>query len=555
MKKTINVNIGGFIFHLDEDAYERTQQYLQTLRNYFRSSEGHEEIMQDIETRMAEIFKERLAGQREVINMADVDHMTLIMGKPEEYLDGEPAASGVKEEEVYKGPKRLFRDPDNHVIGGVCGGLGAYFGIDPVIFRVIFCVAFFGWGSGMLVYIILWIAMPKARTTSEKLQMKGERITVSNIEKSVKEELNDVKQNLGSAKDKAGFRKTGQDVANGMSQVFTGLFKALGKTMGIAAMIFGIIFLILLVRGTFNHSAVTIHNNDRLVTFSAWDGLTMLFDNPTDRVLSLFALAVLAFVPLTLLVYGGIKLLFNIRHNARWMIITSSILWFAALVLASYEGVKLLEQFSNKEKYVSEQPIAIQPWQTLMLKADEPADLKTGKQIPLEDVEFDIRKNDKDSTTRLEITRYARGKTWEEADLNARKISYQVIQTDTTLTLQPELLLSYGERFRGQHVKLVLRIPDGQKVHLHKSLHPVIYDIDNIYNMHDYDMLGKTWMMTSEGLICMTCTQAELDKARERSNGNNDEDLDDADDGKDDRHHHNHNHDHNGENRPARSEE
>ena len=96
----------------------------------------------------------------------------------------------------YETTKRLYRDPDNRVLGGVCGGLGAYFNNDPLLFRILFIIIFFGMGSGLIIYLILWIAIPEARTTAQKLEMRGEPITIENIKKAVREEFENVKKNM-----------------------------------------------------------------------------------------------------------------------------------------------------------------------------------------------------------------------------------------------------------------------------------------------------------------------------------------------------------------------
>lgn len=213
MNKTVTINISGIIFHIEEDAFERLNKYLNTIRSYFSSSDGRDEIMADIESRIAELLQEKISVSKQVVTSADVEHVIGIMGKPEDYA-GEQTHENREEtetsERVYGSQKRrLFRDPDNKVLGGVCGGVSAYFDIDVVWVRVILVALTFLGFSGVLVYLIMWIVVPEARTTAEKLQMRGETVDINNISKTIKEEAEQLKNRageMGSRATKAGQR-------------------------------------------------------------------------------------------------------------------------------------------------------------------------------------------------------------------------------------------------------------------------------------------------------------------------------------------------------------
>jgi len=195
MKKTIRVHISGYIFNIDEDAYQILKEWLDSISDKYKSEEDGKEIFNDIEMRVAELFEEKV-GNEGVVTQETVGKIIQIMGKPEEFESEEKKEA----EKVYSSEKksrkqrRLYRDEDNSVIAGVCGGLGNYFGVDPVIFRLLFVVALIVGGFGTILYVILWIAIPKAVTVSQKLEMKGEPVTISNIEKAIKEEIEYVKE-------------------------------------------------------------------------------------------------------------------------------------------------------------------------------------------------------------------------------------------------------------------------------------------------------------------------------------------------------------------------
>ena len=204
MKTTITINLGGLVFHIDDDAYEMLNTYLIAVEKQFVSEDDRNEIMSDIEARLSELFTEALGQKRDVIMKDDVLKAIKIMGEPEDFMDEETkkesAGSAGRESKRkrmnYKSTKRLYRDPDNRIIGGVCGGLSAYFNTDPIVFRILFILISLGMGSGLIIYIILWIAIPEAATTAQRLEMRGEAITIENIKRAVREEFENVKRNM-----------------------------------------------------------------------------------------------------------------------------------------------------------------------------------------------------------------------------------------------------------------------------------------------------------------------------------------------------------------------
>ncbi|MFN8208904.1 MAG: PspC domain-containing protein [Bacteroidales bacterium] len=194
MKKTQTVNIGGLVFNIDEDAYSRLSNYLLEIEGRFVNQDERKEIMADIEFRIGELLKPRITPYKQVITLADIEEVIRVMGEPQ-------AFSGVQEEEEpgkrrTGSNRRMYRDGDHRVLGGVCSGMAAYWDIDPVLVRILFLLAFFGFGIGILIYLILWIVIPPARTTAQKLEMRGEAVTFENIGNFVKEEFNQVKKNM-----------------------------------------------------------------------------------------------------------------------------------------------------------------------------------------------------------------------------------------------------------------------------------------------------------------------------------------------------------------------
>ncbi len=198
MIQTISINLGGLLFHIDDEAYKILQSYLRSVEKQFVDETEKNEIISDIEARLAELFEVRIDRKRDLISAPDVKAVMAIMGKPHDFVDNEEPEP-TKRKRSYRSKrtsKRMYRDVDDRVIGGVCSGIGAYFKIDPWIFRAIFIVFTFFFLSGFIIYLILWITIPEALTTAQKLEMRGKPINVENIKNTVKEEFQNVKRRM-----------------------------------------------------------------------------------------------------------------------------------------------------------------------------------------------------------------------------------------------------------------------------------------------------------------------------------------------------------------------
>ena len=193
MKITVSINIGGMAFHIDEDAYTDLKIYLRNLERYFAKEPGSAEIMADIEARIADLLKARINDFKQVITLQDVRDVINTLGTPEDISDD--SGSGY-ERLSSPGYHRMYRDPDNRIIGGVCSGMAAYWRIDAWIIRVIFIIISLPGGLGILIYLVLWIVLPEAKTTAQKIEMKGDPVNIHNIKDSVKQEFDNVKDKM-----------------------------------------------------------------------------------------------------------------------------------------------------------------------------------------------------------------------------------------------------------------------------------------------------------------------------------------------------------------------
>jgi len=193
MKITVSINLGGYSFNIDEDAYAELKRYLKNLELHFAGEESSSEILSDIETRMAELFRSKLTGYKQVINIEDVSQVITVLGTPEDISNSEGPTT--RDKFSSPGYHRMYRDPDHRAIGGVCAGIAAYWNMELWLVRLIFLILGF-MGVGILIYLILYIVLPEAKTTAEKIEMKGHPVNIHNITESVKREFDTVTKNM-----------------------------------------------------------------------------------------------------------------------------------------------------------------------------------------------------------------------------------------------------------------------------------------------------------------------------------------------------------------------
>lgn len=339
MKKTLTVNLGGTVFHIDEDAYQLLDKYLSNLRIHFRKEEGSEEIMNDFEMRISELFNERVRLGYEVITLEHVEKVINQMGKPEEIFDGEeeekkeePRAHAFQETETGGGKKRLMRDPDNRVLGGVAGGIAAYTGWDVTAIRLaMILLLFIPYLHGVVIfYIILWLVMPLARTASDKLIMRGRKVTLENIGKTVTDGFEKVSVNVNDYISSDKPRSFLQKLADLFVTVVGFILKFLVILLGIITLPPLLLVAFVLVVITF---ALIVGGTGILYHLSPF-GMHMYNGEPTALVvLGCLGTILLIGIPIFSLIYAICTQLFKLKplpSAAKWTLL---ILWIVSLII------------------------------------------------------------------------------------------------------------------------------------------------------------------------------------------------------------------------------
>ena len=510
MKKTFTINISGRVFHIDEDAHEKLQNYLTQLNRYFGNDPDSKEIVQDIESRISELFSERFKSGGEVITIEHVEEVIKTMGMPEAISDTQEVPEEKQKKVIYTRGKKLYRDPDDRILGGVCSGLGAYFNIDPVVIRIVFAMlVILGAGAFFLVYIILWIVVPRARNTAERLEMKGEEVNISTISKSIKEELQEVKDNYKSMRRSPG-REGLQEIGNLILSLLKAVLKIAVVVIGALFVVVSIIVLISLIFSFFvTHTLIGIF---------PWQGALphylSLFVN--GNILSWFSigLTLVVGIPLIMLAYLGLKILFKFKTRNNTVGLSLLAIWIVGLIILIFSAISGASNFRNVSTN-TKQEIITSPSDTLYLTVgqddmsdylDEKIQLGNMRIATMNDKPFlignpemTIQKSEGNNWGLL-IKSKARGNDPETAQKNAREILYNVDQKDSLLTFQPWYVVPGNSSWHLQHIQVILKVPEGKTIYLDPKMDKIIHDIENTSNTLDSEMVGEYWTMKPDGL-------------------------------------------------------
>ncbi len=524
MNKTISINLGGFFFHIDEDAYQKLSRYFDAVKRSL-SPDGRDEIMKDIESRIAELFQERIQNDKQVIGLVEIDAVIGIMGQPEDYKIDEETTNS------YNGntfnskstAKKLYRDKENSIIGGVASGFGHYFNIDPVWIRLLFVIIVVaGFGSPILIYLILMIIIPEAVTTSQKLEMKGEDVTISNIERKVKEGIDDIADKIGSIdhqkiaeNTKQSINKTGNALGNFFSIVFNIFTKLIG---GIIVLFSSISLVAFCIAAIFMIFSTNMPDNFLLNNIETPIGL----ETPMwiQGILVLFVFG----IPFFFLLILGLKLLVNnlksIGNIAKYTLLAT---WIIAMGIAISLGVNEVSQIAFEGKTVQKQELILNPTDTLYIKfknndfysksVHHETDFKITQDennkeiIYSNNVSIEIMETES-SVAYLQVEKLAKGKSAEDARKRAEKIKYAYKIEGNVLQLDNYLISAVENKFRGQEIALYLYLPKGTHFKTDKNFYSYDLSNDDFFNLH-YSSSDYIYRVDREKVKCLNCPISE----------------------------------------------
>lgn len=357
MKKTFTVNLNGIVFHIDEDAYQLLENYLSNLRIHFSREEGSDEIMSDFEARISELLNERIRLGFSVITIEHVEEVIQRMGKPEELFAGEEKNAGSEfsaATETTSGAadrkfrKRLMRDPDDKMLGGVASGLAAYFGIDTTLLRLVMILLLIVSMTVpvTIIYIVLWLVLPLARTATDRLVMRGEPVNLENIGRTVTDGFEKASDDMRAYIRTNAPRTQFQKIADFIVSFFAAVFKVGAVLLGILLIPVFIFVLFILLIVVF---ALIVGGWSAVFSYLPIDS-DMYFVSEMPNYMAVWGSIsgiLLLGIPLMALLYRLFRRSLNLGPMAgavKWVLL---LVWLASLVGVCAVGVWALKEYSG----------------------------------------------------------------------------------------------------------------------------------------------------------------------------------------------------------------
>lgn len=515
MNKIISANINGFVFQIDELAYTKLKAYLDTIRKTISDSE----VEQDIENRIAELFNAKLSNGSAAIFDKDVDEVMLQIGRPEEFAaeNTEEGSAGqgntvLGENNALRSKRRLYRDSDDKVVGGVCSGIAAYFGLDPVVIRLAFAAGFFLFGSGIILYILLMVVIPKATTPAEKLEMRGEPVDYKNVSRTVEMEFKDAYQRY-------------------KPEVKTGF----GRFVEIAVRI-GMILLLIFLVSIFIPGCFGIITGIGVASWSLPALSAYMFTSQNESLIIIAGLILFLMIPLFGVLYAILRFAFKVRPMNRLISISLSLLWFTGFCMLAWSTYNIGMQFSGKysvtESDTIQMPLA---GRTLILRSN-PHGHETriyrnaGENESASDIDISFgnekghireighirnREDLKESIDEkihenlslnivsgfgekpvLRITRSSNGRNSSDARNNALNIRYNFEMRDSVLYLDEAFNREQQMLWRNQKLRLTLELPEKYRLFIDPSCEPLL----DISGVSDDEVIGKYLKIDHRGI-------------------------------------------------------
>ena len=530
MKKTVNINLAGTFFHIDEDAFAKLSRYLEAVKKSISDPVGGDEIIQDIEARIAELFSERLEINTQVISTRELDAIIKIMGQPEDYIMDEDAAqtnsaTGNQTRGETTSNKQLFRDSDNKFIAGVCSGLSHYLGLEVIWVRLFWIfLSFVTTGFGVIAYLLFWILVPGAETTSEKLKMTGEPINISNIEKKFNEGYQKVSQNIKNVdydKYEEKIKKGSATFFDSLGAILSTVFKIGIKFFGLLIVIAGLLGLISILIGMTVFGTFGIYDTG----VTGMDIYQLIDTTNTPIWIVTLIITLIAGIPLLLLFILGLKIMFpNIKSIGTPVKITLTILWIAAISILVILGARQAIDRAFENNFSTQTPLSINmqtPLKLSMYNNDTYSfeayrrsgleikpDANGNKVLYSSDIRLIVRSTD-EKVGKIVLNKIASGKDYKQAKARAQAIDfkYNFNKNTNELILDGYFLTDITNKYRDQQIEVILYLPVNTRLIAATNTRS-FHKNEPIYR--DILILGdeeKTLLITPEGTQCLDCIE------------------------------------------------
>ena len=533
MNKTLTINLANSIFNIDENAYQALQRYLEAVKKYLTGTQGKEEILADVEARISELFSEKLTTEKQVIVLQDVEQIIQVMGQPEDYSIDEDIFDEAPKTKTSTRVKKLYRDGDQKLMGGVCSGIGHYLSIDPLWIRLLFIVFLFGGGFSVITYIILWAIVPEATTTAQKLDMQGEAANLSNIEKKIKEGFDSVSDTVKNADYKGvenavkeggnSFVKALGDfigiIFSAIGKIISTIFNLFGKFIGLLLILIGSATLLGLFFGLFTVGILDLSNLSEIQFFP--------LINASE--LPIWILSILLFlavgIPFYGLLYVGLTVVTkNLKKMGNITKVSLFSIWFIAVGCLIFYGIKQANSFSVRGNQIEQvslfdaNNIGVQVPDTLYLiaKSSEHFDYLDHNFFDGITISYDTNgnevlyskrvsvniKNTIENNISIKTYKSAHGYSYEDAKNRAAALSYNIEQMGNTLYFEDYFISAPNQKMRNQKIEMSLIIPNGTIVKIDPSMSEIMgWGNKNDQDMYRKDLPNETWRMGETGVL------------------------------------------------------
>lgn len=493
MNRIITINLGGRAIQIEEDAYDSLRNYLQQLEQQFAGTENGKEIIDDIESRISDILAEKLKQGRVSINKSDIDDVVRLMGKPSDFGENEENKS--YESSDINTPKRLFRDADNRVIGGVCSGLANYLNLDVTVVRIIWLILFFIFGTGFLIYIILWAVVPKATTTAEKLQMKGEAPNIENIKKSVADEARKAMDSVNKA-------ARSETVRNAAQTGFDIFGKIIRGVLIFAAIIISAVLLVGIVGVggfvLFGWENIEINN------FNYTTGLIEgLFSSSATFWLVKVAIFCFAVLPMIAIAIRLTDFIFNRKRLVPPIVYQAmGVLWLVSLVGVVSIAIYTAGEFKREQSSYNEIQLNVNS-DTLIIES-----LPLAAEMNLSPLKANLNfENTPDKSMTLGIKKSARGRSEMAAADHIRNIEPSYLVEGNTIKLSPYINLK-NNPFRNQEIDYTIKVPEGTVIKFGTNTSELTKKTFRNTDVFSSELPGHTFIMNNGMLTCKDCSNS-----------------------------------------------
>lgn len=468
MKKTLSIHLGRQLFVIEEDAYDRLQAYLKKLEASLANESGITEIVEDIEMRFAELLTQYLGETRQIVTIGDVEKAISSLGEPEEITEETEQPKQAQANYDSNGQKRMYRDMDNAMLGGLASGLSAYLGIDPVIIRIIFVIFLF-MGFGFPVYVILWIIIPSAKTPSERLQMKGKPVNIDTLKEEFEKTAGRLKEDTINAANK--FKTNNQHLTNQAANVLRFIGKVFGVFLIAGALIWLIVFT-LIVSGIIDVVPMTGDQNFA----SLYEFLQLV--SPVNKSFSLIWMGILlvGFASPLLSIAMGVKLLIgkvNKYYKLNFILLPTVI--FVGIILGimgsinSARDYEVYSEVENQHLAINQDELQLKELPMIVnnrrIVSNGGIDFISVQNGQIMEHGVHVRyKESNDSLFHVSQVFSAHGIDRTAAQKRSMHVKHQLHMEGNKLMVDPYYSFPLSDGLRNQEIEVIIEVPKGKKL-------------------------------------------------------------------------------------------